>query len=49
MRYIHELDNWPNITWDMDRLAAVLAEIRHRQGLLLGRMESLAMLKELSK
>ncbi|RJP31417.1 MAG: Fic family protein [Candidatus Omnitrophota bacterium] len=41
MRYIHEKANWPNLTWDMNKLAILLSEIRHRQGLLLGRMGSL--------
>lgn len=41
MTWIHELPDWPNFTWDSDVLAAALAEVRHRQGLLLGRMQSL--------
>ena len=32
---------WPHFQWDKDAVAAPLAEIRHRQGRLLGRMESL--------
>ncbi len=40
MQYIHERADWPNLTWDMNRLA-MLADIRHHQGLLLGRMGSL--------
>jgi len=39
--YIHELADWPHFQWDRDRLASPLAEIRHRQGRLLGRMEGL--------
>ena len=39
--YIHQLRNWPKFHWDQDVLAALLADIRHRQGRLLGRMESL--------
>lgn len=39
--YIHQLPNWPQFRWDREALAAPLAEIRHRQGRLLGRMESL--------
>lgn len=39
MTWIHELEEWPNFTWDMDLLASSLSEIRHQQGLLLGRME----------
>jgi Fic family protein len=39
--YIHELKSWPQFTWNADRLAAPLAEVRHRQGRLLGYMEAL--------
>jgi len=41
MPYIHELEDWPQFTWDEARLAAPLADVRHRQGRLLGRMEAL--------
>ena len=41
MGYIHELANWPKLTWDASKLSAVLADVRHRQGRLLGRMEGL--------
>lgn len=39
--YIHELDAWPNFRWDQNRLAEKLAFVRHRQGRLIGRMETL--------
>jgi Fic family protein len=39
--YIHQLANWPKFRWDQEALAGPLAETRHRQGRLLGRMESL--------
>ena len=39
--YIHELQDWPRFRWDKDRLAELLASVRHRQGRLIGRMESL--------
>src|SRR5713101_1443489 len=39
--YIHELKDWPKFHWDTDRLAEPLASVRHRQGRLIGRMESL--------
>ena len=39
--YIHQLPDWPRLHWDHEALAAPLAEIRHRQGRLLGRMEGL--------
>ncbi|MFM1747362.1 MAG: hypothetical protein RLZZ188_1028 [Verrucomicrobiota bacterium] len=41
MRYIHENPDWPNLRWEDARLLPLLAEIRHRQGRLLGRMEGL--------
>lgn len=39
--YIHELQDWPNWRWSTERLASSLAEVRHRQGRLIGRMEAL--------
>ena len=39
--WIHECRDWPDFTWDAAALAGRLAEIRHRQGRLLGRMEGL--------
>ena len=41
MWYIHELKDWPNFTWDHKALSGALADVRHRQGRLLGRMEAL--------
>lgn len=41
MEYIHELADWPKLTWDAAKLSALLADVRHRQGRLLGRMEGL--------
>lgn len=41
MQYIHDHDDWPNFRWDAEALAVPLAEVRHRQGRLFGRMESL--------
>lgn len=38
-RYIHEQDDWPNFKWKDAALANELAAVRHRQGLLLGRMQ----------
>ena len=40
-RYIYQLKEWPKFTWDHDVLATPLADIRHRQGRLFGRMEGL--------
>ncbi len=39
--HIHELKDWPQVRWDTDRLTKPLASARHRQGRLIGRMESL--------
>ena len=39
--HIHDLKDWPQFHWDTDRLAEPLALVRHRQGRLIGRMESL--------
>jgi Fic family protein len=39
--YIYQLADWPRFRWDQEKLAQLLAEVRHRQGKLLGRMESL--------
>src|SRR6266567_988423 len=39
--YIHERKQWPELSWNQAQLAGLLAEVRHLQGRLLGRMESL--------
>ncbi|HKQ97744.1 MAG TPA: Fic family protein [Candidatus Polarisedimenticolia bacterium] len=39
--YIHQLSEWPNFRWNEGSIGPRLAEIRHQQGRLLGRMESL--------
>jgi Fic family protein len=39
--YIHEKSDWPDFRWNNARLLPLLAEVRHRQGRLLGRMEGL--------
>ncbi len=39
--YIWELPDWPGFRWDQERLTRVLAQARHDQGRLLGRMEAL--------
>ncbi len=40
-RFIHEQAGWPRFRWDEAALAALLAEVRHRQGRLVGGMEAL--------
>jgi Fic family protein len=41
MTYIHELPEWPNLTWSTHAIAQALAAVRHKQGRHLGRMEAL--------
>jgi Fic family protein len=40
-KYIYQQPGWPNFSWDNDKLATLLADVRHRQGRLLGRMGAL--------
>ncbi|MBS0418644.1 MAG: Fic family protein [Proteobacteria bacterium] len=39
--YIWERSNWPDLTWDSERLAALLGHVSREQGRLLGRMQDL--------
>ncbi|MEX2614995.1 MAG: Fic family protein [Alphaproteobacteria bacterium] len=39
--YIHEIKEWPGFRWDEVSVSHRLAPLRHRQGRLIGRMESL--------
>lgn len=39
--YVHELAAWPGFHWNKERLAELLAQVRHRQGLLIGHMGAL--------
>jgi Fic family protein len=39
--FIHERDDRPRFRWDEDALSTALADVRHRRGLLIGRMEGL--------
>ncbi len=40
-QYIHNQPDWPHFHWNRERLTEKLALVRHAQGRLLGRMESL--------
>lgn len=40
-QYIHNLPNWPEFTWNQEQISPLLAAVRHRQGRLLGKMESM--------
>ena len=39
--FIHQLDHWPDFSWRIEKLVSLLSEVRHLQGRLIGRMESL--------
>ena len=39
--YIYQLPEWPRFYWDDGALSGLLADVRHKQGRLLGRMEAL--------
>src|SRR3954468_5940138 len=39
--YIHERREWPEFKWEPASIAGLLADLRHLQGRLLGRMEGL--------
>ena len=39
--YIHQHPDWPRFQWSGERLVQPLAEVRHQQGRLIGRMEAL--------
>lgn len=39
--WIYKHHNWPNFVWEAGELASKLADIRHRQGRFLGKMEGL--------
>jgi Fic family protein len=41
MAYIYDLKNWPEFRWDARTLARPLADVRHRQGRLIGRLQGL--------
>jgi Fic family protein len=41
MTFIHETAEWPQLKWGDAKLSSLLAEIRHQQGRLLGRMEGI--------
>ena len=39
--YIHQLEYWPKFDWDEEKLISLLSSTRHKQGRLIGKMESL--------
>lgn len=42
MQYIYQQLGWPGFSWDNNQIASLLAEIRNKQGRLLGKTESLS-------
>lgn len=41
IKYIYQRKNWTDFTWDDKKISVLLAEVRHLQGRLLGKMASL--------
>ncbi|HAS87938.1 MAG TPA: DUF4172 domain-containing protein [Desulfovibrio sp.] len=39
--WIHEHQDWPNFSWNTEKLISKLADVRHRQGVLLGKIGNL--------
>ena len=40
-KYIYQHLNWPNFSWDQQRIQVILGKVRHLQGKVLGQMNSL--------
>ncbi len=40
-RYIHQINEWPQFTWDTEQLIMLLGETRFLQGTLMGKMQTL--------
>ena len=39
--YIYQQEDWPNFIWRIEELSDLLADVRNKQGRLLGKMEAL--------
>jgi len=39
--YIYQYEDWPNFIWDINNISDLLAEVRNKQGRLIGKMEAL--------
>ena len=39
--YIYQQDDWPNFIWNINEISDLLAEVRNKQGRLIGKMEAL--------
>jgi Fic family protein len=40
-RYIHQLPDWPNFSWDSEVLIPILSQVHRQQGILAGKMSAL--------
>lgn len=40
-QYIHHIPDWPTFSWDLERIVALLSEVRNKQGILRGKMEAI--------
>jgi Fic family protein len=45
-KYIYELPDWPNFTWDKEKILTLLAQIQANRGLLLGKMQLLGLFSQ---
>lgn len=41
VRYIYQQDGWPDFTWNINELSGLLADLRNKQGRLIGKMDAL--------
>ena len=42
-KYIYQYEGWPNFEWDDGKLIDLLGQVRHLQGLLIGKMEAVGL------
>lgn len=40
-KYIHQIAEWPQFTWDTEEYLTLLTEVRHKQGVLAGKMDAI--------
>ena len=40
-KYIYQFPDWPNFTWDEQKIQVILGSVRHLQGKLFGQMSTL--------
>lgn len=41
MNYIHQRNDWPKFRWDESKFSLLLSQVRHHQGIILGRMQGI--------